>query len=120
MLQSIFTWHDCDDEVHTVVQQIVVLTQEMLKDKLLSVYLHGSLSMGCFNPAKSDIDLLIVVKESLLEKEKLNLAASYLSHTASRLLEVNVITQHAASAYSRQNGRSFSQNGHLFSFNVAA
>ena len=27
---------------------------------LTGVYLHGSLAMGCFNPQKSDIDLMVV------------------------------------------------------------
>lgn len=28
---------------------------------LTGVYLHGSLAMGYFNPAKSDIDLILVI-----------------------------------------------------------
>lgn len=34
-----------------------------LGDNLAGVYLHGSLAMGCFNPEKSDIDLLVVTHE---------------------------------------------------------
>ena len=30
----------------------------------MGVYLHGSLAMGCFNPRKSDLDLLTVVRET--------------------------------------------------------
>ena len=39
------------------------LTEESRKifgENLTGVYLHGSLAMGCFNPDKSDIDLIIV------------------------------------------------------------
>ncbi|MDQ0195648.1 nucleotidyltransferase domain-containing protein [Paenibacillus wynnii] len=36
-----------------------------LSGNLLGIYLHGSLAMGCFNPLKSDIDFLIVVKDKL-------------------------------------------------------
>ena len=38
-------------------------TRNILGDELVGVYLHGSAAMGCFNPAKSDLDLLIVVKK---------------------------------------------------------
>jgi predicted nucleotidyltransferase len=31
--------------------------------ELVGVYLHGSLAMGCFNPERSDVDLLVVTRE---------------------------------------------------------
>ncbi|HEX7022497.1 MAG TPA: nucleotidyltransferase domain-containing protein, partial [Trueperaceae bacterium] len=31
-----------------------------LTDDLVGIYLHGSLAMGSFNPARSDVDLLVV------------------------------------------------------------
>lgn len=34
----------------------------MLGDNLVGIYLHGSLAMGCFNPERSDIDLLVVTR----------------------------------------------------------
>ncbi|WP_217622329.1 aminoglycoside adenylyltransferase domain-containing protein [Paenibacillus agri] len=49
----------------TFLNKLVTLFEEELTGNLLGVYLHGSLAMGCFNPLKSDIDLLIVVKEPL-------------------------------------------------------
>jgi streptomycin 3"-adenylyltransferase len=38
---------------------------DILQDNLVGIYLHGSAAMGCFNPKKSDIDLIIVVKEEI-------------------------------------------------------
>ena len=38
-------------------------SERILGDNLVGVYLHGSAVMGCFNPGKSDVDLLVVVKE---------------------------------------------------------
>jgi predicted nucleotidyltransferase len=38
---------------------------ENLGARLIGVYLHGSLAMGCFNPKSSDVDLLAVVDEKL-------------------------------------------------------
>ena len=37
---------------------------EILGDNLTGVYLHGSAAMGCYNPDKSDLDFIVVVKES--------------------------------------------------------
>ena len=39
-------------------------SREILGENLVGVYLHGSLAMGCFNPRKSDLDLLTVVRET--------------------------------------------------------
>ena len=45
-------------------------TRNILGDELVGVYLHGSAAMGCFNPAKSDLDLLIVVKNTMADDVK--------------------------------------------------
>jgi predicted nucleotidyltransferase len=42
------------------LDRIVNLFKEELEHDLVGVYLHGSLAMGCFNPQKSDLDLLII------------------------------------------------------------
>ncbi|MBO4705515.1 MAG: DUF4111 domain-containing protein [Spirochaetaceae bacterium] len=39
-------------------------------DNLTGVYLHGSAVMGCFNPEKSDIDLIVVVNEKMTDETK--------------------------------------------------
>ena len=44
--------------------------KEILGDRLEGIYLHGSSVMGCFNPRKSDIDLLVVVKEAVPDAVK--------------------------------------------------
>ena len=38
-------------------------SREIFGSTLTGVYLHGSLAMGCFHPKKSDLDLLVVVRE---------------------------------------------------------
>ena len=43
---------------------------EILGENLVGVYLHGSAAMGCYNPLKSDLDLIVVVKESPDETSK--------------------------------------------------
>lgn len=47
------------------LDKIKALFVEELSENLVGIYLHGSLAMGCFNPSRSDVDL-VVVKESLL------------------------------------------------------
>ena len=42
----------------------------ILGDNLVGIYLHGSAVMGCFNPAKSDIDLLVVVEKDMPDGTK--------------------------------------------------
>jgi hypothetical protein len=36
---------------------LLATLQDILKENLVGMYLHGSLAMDCFNPARSDIDL---------------------------------------------------------------
>ena len=54
----------------TVIDSFVKRSREILKDNLVGIYLHGSAVMECFNPAKSDLDLIVVVKEFLTDAEK--------------------------------------------------
>ena len=45
-------------------------SKRILQDNLTGVYLHGSAVMGCFNPEKSDIDLIIVVNQPVSDSVK--------------------------------------------------
>ncbi len=56
-----------------LLDDLVQLFHDTLDDALLGVYLHGSLAMGCFNPQKSDIDLLAVGNEPLDNRQKMRL-----------------------------------------------
>ncbi|WP_314584075.1 GNAT family N-acetyltransferase [Paenibacillus terrigena] len=61
------------DELHMQIylDNIVALFRDELQDNLAGIYLHGSLAMGCFNPSRSDVDCLVVVREKLtLENNK--------------------------------------------------
>lgn len=51
------------NEAGRVAGQFTQESERILGDNLVGVYLHGSAVMGCFNPDKSDVDLLVVVKE---------------------------------------------------------
>lgn len=41
---------------------IIQLFRREMPDSLVGLYLHGSMAMGCYHPAHSDIDLLVVIK----------------------------------------------------------
>ncbi|MCP3739219.1 aminoglycoside adenylyltransferase domain-containing protein [Rossellomorea sp. BNER] len=47
------------------LSKLVTIFKDNLDENLIGVYLRGSLAMGCYHPEKSDIDLLVVVKEPL-------------------------------------------------------
>jgi streptomycin 3"-adenylyltransferase len=50
--------------------RFVDLNRAILCENLVGVYLHGSSVMGCFNPKKSDLDLLIVVEDAIPDDVK--------------------------------------------------
>lgn len=52
-------------DIKIYLDQIKNVFIKELNNNLVGVYLHGSLAMGCFNPDKSDVDLLVIVKEEL-------------------------------------------------------
>ena len=56
--------------MNSLIENFVRQSREILQDNLAGIYLHGSAVMGCFNPAKSDIDLITVVKEPLPDAVK--------------------------------------------------
>lgn len=54
-----------------ILNEIVKQSKKLLGVELVGIYLHGSMAMGCFNSDKSDIDLLIVIKNSITDIQKL-------------------------------------------------
>ena len=59
-------------EIQSLLNKLVQYSCNVFKDKLVGIYLHGSLAMGCFNPVKSDIDILIVIDDEITNMEKKN------------------------------------------------
>ena len=56
--------------IDRLINEYVGRSTEILRDTLVGVYLHGSSVMGCFNPQKSDIDLIIVVNGEISDDTK--------------------------------------------------
>jgi|SRR5579859_1184407 len=73
-----YHWATCPPATRSQVEQILVVIQNALGNNLTGVYLHGSLAMGCFNPARSDLDLLAVTRQPMRVETKRTLAEALL------------------------------------------
>ena len=62
---------EINGEAGRLAGAFVQFAREILGEKLAGVYLHGSAVMGCWNPDRSDLDLLAVVREDMTDAEKL-------------------------------------------------
>ncbi len=61
---------------------------------LTGIYLHGSLAMGCFHAAKSDIDLIVIIKEDISNRQKTELMELFVllnSQAPAKGLEISVV-----------------------------
>ena len=76
------SWHDCDTDIRQHVEEMVEVLRAELDPNLTGIYLHGSLAMGSFYRPKSDIDVLVVVRE-LLWPERRRAVAERLAALAS-------------------------------------
>ncbi len=57
-------------EIDFVVESFVSKSRQILGENLVGVYLHGSAVMGCFNPAKSDLDFIVVIAHPMPDETK--------------------------------------------------
>lgn len=53
-----------------LLERISIEYRRILKNKLVGIYVHGSIAFGCFNWEKSDIDFLVVTEEIPTSEEK--------------------------------------------------
>jgi predicted nucleotidyltransferase len=89
---SQYGWADCPEAIRHQVIALISDLQNILGDNLIGVYLHGSLAMGCFNPARSDIDLIVVLQTELEVEIKRRLAESLLRHSnVPRPIEISLL-----------------------------
>ena len=55
-----------------ILDKMVAKCKQIFGTQLTGVYLHSSMAMGCFQPEKSDIDLIIVIEKDITDKQKLD------------------------------------------------
>jgi streptomycin 3"-adenylyltransferase len=83
-------------DTNTITTGFVEKTKEILQDNLVGIYLHGSAVMGCFNPAKSDLDLIVVVKNSMSDADKrayMGMVVDLSSQGPAKGIEMSVVKQ---------------------------
>jgi streptomycin 3"-adenylyltransferase len=71
---SQYGWDNCPAVVKTPVQRFTRDVAHLLSDNIIGIYLHGSLALGCFNPARSDLDLLVITHQRTTVDVKRDLA----------------------------------------------
>src|SRR5688500_1242555 len=76
-----YGWTNSPAPLRRQVQGLVGGLRAVLGPDLLGVYLHGSLSMGCFNPQRSDVDLLAVSRSPLRSEARPQLARLFLQQS---------------------------------------
>lgn len=82
-------------ETSSLLNDLVERSRECLGENLVGVYLHGSLAMGCFNLASSDIDVLIVVKDGMELEDKQDAGNSFIElikNFPANKLELSIVT----------------------------
>lgn len=85
-----------------LLDRFVLLCRETFAENLTGVYLHGSMAMGCFNPEKSDLDLLVVVKEEPSDECKLAFMQQLLllnEEAPVKGIEMSIVTEAAVKPF---------------------
>jgi hypothetical protein len=77
---------------------LVGVTQHIVGTGVVAQVLHGSLASGDFAPNKSDVDLLVIVREPLddAQKSRLGDAVTVLAQRRGVWLDYRVVTSHTA------------------------
>lgn len=76
--------------LHTIAREY----QAILGDNLRGVYAHGSMAFGCFDPAQSDMDFLVVVEQPPTEEQKARMLEILLlldEHAPAKGFEMSVV-----------------------------
>ena len=73
-MSKLLGYKDLPMEILNQINSVVDIWKRHLEDNLIGVYLHGSIALNAFNPDSGDIDLLVVVKDSIGVSTKLEIA----------------------------------------------
>lgn len=77
-----------------ILDGIVSKSKEIIEEKLVGIYLHGSMAMGCFHSDKSDIDVIMVIEDDISDTQKIMLMRQivYLNQQAPpKGLEISIV-----------------------------
>ena len=73
-MSNLIGFRDLPNEILNQINEVVNIWKKHLGDELIGVYLHGSIALDAFNPNSGDIDILVVVKDSIDIRVKLEIA----------------------------------------------
>lgn len=82
------------NELNDLLKSFVTKSQKILCDNLIGIYLHGSAVMGCYNEEKSDIDLLVVVKQAIPSNIKhhfMDMVVELNTYAPSKGIELSIV-----------------------------
>lgn len=82
------------NQYYNLLDSFVQQSKSILKDNLIGIYLHGSMVMDCFHAENSDIDLLVVVQNSILDKVKrqyMDMVARLNAQAPAKGLEISIV-----------------------------
>ena len=92
--------HECmmgqgEEGMDSLLNGFVARSREILRDDLIGIYLHGSAVMGCFNPAKSDLDVIVVVRSPLsdaVKKAYMDMVVAASASGPAKGIEMSIVT----------------------------
>ena len=73
-MSNLLGYKDLPFEILNQINNVIDIWKRHLGDNLTGVYLHGSIALNAFNPDSGDIDILVVVKDSVEVATKLEIA----------------------------------------------
>ena len=85
-----------------LLEKFVSGSKQIFDGNLTGIYLHGSAVMGCFNPEKSDLDLLVVVWEEVSNETKrqfMDLVVELNKQAPPKGLELSVVKEGACKPF---------------------
>ena len=89
------------DDVRAQLDGLVTGLVDALGENLVGVYLHGSLVLGCFNPQRSDVDVVVLIRRPTSGAERRALVPVLLRSSGSKAwprtppypLEIDVVAE---------------------------
>lgn len=78
-MKKLLGFNELPISVKEQINEVVEIWKKHMGDELIGVYLHGSIALNAFCPDSGDIDILIVVKNSIDVDKKLEIAKEIIS-----------------------------------------
>jgi len=85
-----------------LLEEFVSKSKDIFGENLTGIYLHGSAVMGCFNPEKSDLDLLVVIREDIPDETKrqfMDMVVELNKQAPSKGLELSVVKEEVCNPF---------------------